>query len=620
MKKIFIKISSQIELYFLAILAAVLNIWNVGRLGYGNSYYGAAIKSMLSSFSNFFFVSFDSTGFISVDKAPLSLWIDAISAKMFGFSGISILLPHAIEGILVTILVYVIVRKVIGKTPAFIASLAITLSPVNVAVYRNNTPDALLLVFILLGVFFIVNFFDKQKIKFLILSAVMLGLGFNTKMLQAYLVLPAIASSVLIFSDGGIWKKIRNIIFFLTVTAVVSIVWITIVDLTPANLRPFVGGSQNNSAWNLALEYNGTQRLFGENGIGGTPGFNVGQKGIKRLFTGEMGTQTGWFLAPAILYSIYFTAKKFIKFFHKLIGKKVVIDAHEILTFIAVVFFITGFFFFSYASFFHSYYLNIFAIPIVFIIGNLTYESIISFREESRDKYIFILILFAALPVQICLISQANYAVWLIPLITIFCLISLLLLATQVEKKIIIVGFVMLFISLFFTPLIWSGYTTFYGNTATSIFVGGPSSGGGMGGPANGGPGGGMFDSRTTNDSTLEYLKANYSGEKYFVAVSSQQQATSFILNNNIGNVMNLGGFSGRDKAITLSELKEKIKNSEIRFFLIDNQGNSGGPGRGIDDGGQGDGMFNANEDIGSWIKSNCKNVENINGLYDCKN
>jgi len=146
------KLFNHIGIYPLVLLAAFLNLYNIWNLGYGNSYYAAAIKSMMSSFSNFFFLSFDSTGFISVDKAPLSLWLDTIFAKIFGFSGVAILLPHALAGIVVTILVYKIVEKVLGKVPAFIASLAITLSPVNVAIYRNNTPDSLLLVFVLLTV------------------------------------------------------------------------------------------------------------------------------------------------------------------------------------------------------------------------------------------------------------------------------------------------------------------------------------------------------------------------------------------------------------------------------------------------------------------------------------
>jgi len=482
----------------------------------------------------------------------------------------------------------------------------------------------------------------------------MLGLGFNTKMLQAYLILPAVAAAVFIFSQGKFLARVKMFLIFLAIAAVVSFSWITIVDLTPSNVRPFVGGSENNSAWNLALGYNGSQRLFGENSIGGNPGFNVGEKGLGRLFTGEMGTQAGWLLAPVILFSVFFLFKEILKIIKKLLGKDVEITNYEIFTFMSIVFFVTEYLFFSYASFFHSYYLNIFAIPIAFLIGSMFWELS---RANSVNKFIT-LALFIALPVQMSLVSQVEFAGWLIPSILIIGMVALLLMLFQTSKKVLTVGKVTLLISLFLAPLVWSGYTTLNGNTSTAIFIGGPNVGGNgrqfgtvqaaaqtlpMGNGVNsGGNTRGGFDSGNVNSQTLSYLKQNYNGEKYFVAVSSQQQATSYILNEDIGNIMTLGGFSGRDKAITLSELKEKIQNHEIRFFLLDNRAGGNGGFGGVDGGfigappagdgfnadgnitnnqgdGQGGGMFNANQDITDWVRTNCKAVDGITGLYDCK-
>lgn len=592
MKKIISSLIDKAGFLFLVLLAGFLNIYNLWSLGYGNSYYAAAIKSMTTSFVNFFFLSFDSTGFISVDKAPLSLWLDTLFAKIFGFSGMIILLPHALAGILVTILVYKITQKVSGKIPAFFASLAVTLSPVNVAVYRNNTPDSLLLVFILLTIWFVVKYFDQKKFKYLILSALMLGLGFNVKMLQAFLILPALAAAIFIFSEGKWFYRLKNTFLFLLIVALVSSSWITIVDLVPSSLRPYVGGSENNSAWNLALGYNGSQRLLGENGVGGTPGFNVGQKGLTRLFTGEMGTQTGWLLTPVILFSLFFLFKNTVKIVKKFFGKNIEFSAHEKLTFINIIFFLAQFLFFSYASFFHSYYLNIFAIPIAFLVGSIFYTG------NS-------LLMLTALPVQIYLISQSGYATWLIPALLILGTLAFILIVFPVNKITTVFGKTALIISLFLAPLIWSGYTTLYGNTASAIFIGGP--GVGSGGAGLGG--GNMFGGENTDTQMLSYLKENYAGEKYFLVVSSQQQATNYILNENITNVMALGGFSGRDQAISLADFQNKVNQGEIRFVLINGQNDTR-------DGG---GMFNANEEITSLVSSNCKKVGNYNNLYDCK-
>ena len=581
----------------LLLLAILLNVYNLSRLGWGNSYYAASIKSMLTSFHNFFFVSFDSTGFISVDKAPLSLWLDTISAKLFGFSGVAILLPHAIAGVLVTFLVYKISRKVWGKIPALVAGLVVTLSPVNVAVYRNNTPDSLLLVFVLLSLWFMLKFFDQKKMKFLLLSALMLGLGFNTKMLQAFLILPAYFIALTFCLKEKFTNRIKIMAIYAITLAIVSISWITIVDLTPSNLRPFVGGSDTNSAWNLALGYNGVQRWQGETGKGGNPGFNVGSKGITRLLSGELGGQAGWFLATAIGFCLYFGYRNW---------KNIKSIKDRLLSVINIIFLVTQFVFFSYASFFHSYYLNILVLPIAFLIGDLTND----YLTVKLNNWALLLIVFISIPVQIGLIAQTGYSPWLIPLILFLGVSSVILIMAEGRAR--ICGEILMVASLFITPLIWSGYTTLYGNTAVPIFSGGP----GVSRTNNRGigpGGGGMFTAESTNQGLLAYLKKNNTNEKYFVGVTSQQQATGFILENNISNIMTLGGFSGRDQAISLSQFQEKIANKEIRFFISDNEGRQGfgTPNRG--------GMFSANQEIVNWVKTNCTAVEKINGLYDCR-
>ena len=712
------KLKSNFDLCFLVLLAAFLNIYNLWNLGYGNGYYAAAIKSMTQSFSNFFFVSFDYVGFISVDKAPMSLWLDAIFAKLFGFSGFIILLPHALAGIAVTILTYIIVKRGAGKIPAFAAGLVITLSPVNVAVYRNNTPDALLLVFILLAIYFAVLYFDTKKMLFLLLSAAMIGLGFNTKMMQAFLILPAMVGALFIFAEGNLLNKFKIALIYILVTAFVSFTWITIVDLTPADMRPYMGGSDNDSAWNLALGYNGAQRLLGEDGVGGRNGFNVGGKGPHRLFVGEMGTQTGWLLVSAILFSVYYVVHNFKKLFPKMLGQDVPLSGLDLLNTLNIGFFITSYLFFSFASFFHSYYLNIFAVPIAFLMGGLIYEI----RDKGTSNRLLPLILLASVPVQAYLIVQAGYAVWLVPIIIILGIIALAAIFFRANKKLVIAGGVAALVSLMVTPLVWSGYTTLYGNTASPIFIGGPQvRGGGPGGPggrggpggpggfAQGGPpprdggqppiaggfaqgnnsasqppgadgfpqdnnragqppigggiaqrdnragqlsanidpnmppppgggppGGGMFGPQNIDTQVLDYLKENYDGEKYFVAVSSQNQASRFILSEDIGNIMTLGGFSGRDQTLTLEEFQKKVSSGELRFFLLDSgrggPGNmpGGGPGSRFNpaagntipgtppNGGRGGGgMFNANEAITNWIRENAETVDGITGLYD---
>ncbi len=586
------------------IISALFNILFLGKLGVGNSYYAAGIKSMMSSLSNFFFLSFDGSGFISIDKAPLSLWVDTIFAKIGGFSGIAIMLPHAIEGIVVSWMAYKIAMKFFDKKAALLAGLIAAMSPVNVAVYRNNTPDALLLVFMQLAIWQLMNFVERKEIKNLLWSAVFIGLGFNTKMLQAYLLVPAALVIIFVFGGKGWIVRIRNSVVFLATTVLMSVIWISIVDLTPASLRPFVGGSENNSAWNLALGYNGSQRLLGENGIGGNPGFNVGEKGIDRLFSGEMGTQIGWMLLSILLFSLYFAFIKRKEIWNLVKGKNDW-EAKDIGVAFNIGLLLTEFGFFCVASFFHSYYLNVMIIPIAFLMAGLADKII----KGEMNRMVAGGILGASVLVQISLISEVGYATWLIPVLGLMGLFGGVLIGMNKTKF----GVLVLIIGLMVAPGIWSGYTTVEAQTGTAIFIGGPSVGSGQRG--GGGMGGNnMFDSRNSNQEILNYLEENYDGEKYFLAVSSQQQATDYILNQNILNIMTLGGFSGRDQAISLEDLKEKINNKEIRFFLID--GNEGSDGRG----GQGGGMFNANSEISSYVSSSCQSVDGFSGLYDCQN
>src|SRR5450759_1036341 len=159
--------------------------------GFANAYYAAAVKSMLANWHTFFFVSFDPGGFVSVDKPPVGFWIQATSAKILGFSGLSILLPEAIAGVLSIALLYYLVRRRFGPVAGLIAALALAISPISVVTNRNNTIDSLLVLALLLATWTISLAAEKGRLRWLLLTALIVGVGFNIKMLQAYLVVPA---------------------------------------------------------------------------------------------------------------------------------------------------------------------------------------------------------------------------------------------------------------------------------------------------------------------------------------------------------------------------------------------------------------------------------------------
>src|SRR4051812_21824446 len=171
-------------------LSAFLNLFHLTNVGYGIPYYAAAVKNMLSSWHNFFFVSFDA-GFVSVDKPPLGLWLQAASAYLFGFHGPSLMLPQAIAGVLSVAVLYHLVRRAFGRVAGLLAALVLALTPISVATSRNNTMDILLVLVVLLAAWAFIHAAQSGSLGWLVVGALLVGLGFNIKMLEVFLVLPA---------------------------------------------------------------------------------------------------------------------------------------------------------------------------------------------------------------------------------------------------------------------------------------------------------------------------------------------------------------------------------------------------------------------------------------------
>jgi 4-amino-4-deoxy-L-arabinose transferase-like glycosyltransferase len=264
-----------ISLGLILALTAFLSFYAAWEQGYANSYYTAAVKSMLTSWHNFFFASFDPGGFISVDKPPMGLWLQAAFAGVFGVYGWSVILPEALCAVGSVAVLYHLVQRKFGKTAGLIAALVLSLSPIFIAVARTNNLDSSLILMLLLAAWPMMIAAEKGSLRHLLLSMVLLGLAFNIKTLQAFLVLPALLCVYFFTAQTGWLKRVWHLLLGLVVLAGVSLSWILIVDATPADARPYVGGSSNNSEMELMSNYNGINRLMGNMG-GGMRGGNFG--------------------------------------------------------------------------------------------------------------------------------------------------------------------------------------------------------------------------------------------------------------------------------------------------------------------------------------------------------
>lgn len=258
--------NKKLDLVFICILliGLFLNTYNIWQDDSANQYYLAAVKSMTQSFHNFFYASFDPSGFVSVDKPPLVLWIQTIFAWIFGVHTWSVIIPQALAGIGSVFLLYVMVKPTFGKGPARIAALVMAVTPIAVAVSRTNNIDSMLVFTLLFGSWCLMKAVKQGKIIWLLVAFSMIGLAFNMKMLQAFMVLPAFLLFYLIASQITLKKKILSLILSLVVLASLSLSWALVVDYTSSDSRPYVGSSQKNSVLELAFGYNGTERLLGQ--------------------------------------------------------------------------------------------------------------------------------------------------------------------------------------------------------------------------------------------------------------------------------------------------------------------------------------------------------------------
>ncbi len=168
----------------------MLNLWSLRTNGWANEYYAAAVRSMSTSWHAFLYGSFDVAGVQTVDKPPLALWVQALSARAFGFHPLSVLAPQALMGIASVALAYDLVRRRFGRAAGFTAGLVLALTPITVAVSRHNNPDALLVLCATAALWFLVRGLEDGRTRWLVWSGVMVGLAFETKMAAALLVVP----------------------------------------------------------------------------------------------------------------------------------------------------------------------------------------------------------------------------------------------------------------------------------------------------------------------------------------------------------------------------------------------------------------------------------------------
>ncbi len=554
------------------VVSLFLNFFLLGQNGYGNLYYAAGIKSMLMSWHNFFFVSSDPGGFISIDKPPLAFWLQVGSAKLFGLSPWSVMLPQALAGVCSVPLLAHLVRRTFGPVAGLLAAITLAVTPISVVTNRNMTMDSLLVFVLLLAAWAISLAAETGRLRFLLLSALLVGIGFNIKMLEAYLVLPAFVLLYWFSAPYAPKKRFWHLMLAAAVLLVVSFCWITAVDLVPAAQRPFVGSSNNNTELQLALLYNGASRYLGNTkGLSLLPSREllelqkhlpafalsdtmIGNPGLLRLVSTPMGEQIGWLLSLAILglVGVKWDKPSFWPLNRQQQGLA-----------LWGVWFLTGFVFFSAASFMHQYYTTQMAPALAALLG----MGIVTTWQDTAHtwrRWLLPVAILVTVVVQVVLLSAyvTTWGWWLIPLILLAAVAGTVLLKQthSTQRRMFIASALSI---LLIAPTLWTAISVFTDSNSAFPYAGPTATESQLQELVS------QANQEMTPDTTLiRYLLQHQGNARYIAATPDSSIAAPMILATG-KPVMTLGGYSGEYQYLTLTQLQQQIATGTVHYFLL---------------------------------------------------
>ena len=602
-------------------LSALLYLWDLGREDMANPFYSAAVMSGSQSWKAFFFGSFDAASFVTVDKPPVALWVMELSARLFGFSSWSMLVPQALAGVAAVGLMFLTVRRHAGAVAGLIAALVLALTPVAALMFRYNQPDGILTLLLVASAYTTLRAVESGRIRWLVATGVLLGFAFNTKMLQAFLVLPAFALVYLVAAPPRLGRRILGLLGAGLALLVSAGWWPLVVTLIPAADRPYIDGSTNNSIWNLILGYNGLGRIFSSSG-GGGGGFGFGgAAGLGRLFNAENGGQVSWLLPLAGLALVVGLALRWRAVPTDLGRAGYLLWGGWALVTVAVFSFMTGIF--------HPYY----SVALAPAVGALVGTGLVDLwrlRQSSLTRWL----LPAGLAVTgvwafVLLGRTPDFQSWLRYAVLVVSLLSALVLLIPLSRRLAVAAITAGLAAVLAGPAAYtfdtvlttqSGATTSAGPAVSQAGGFQPPAGGGSFQPPEGAPAfpqpqagsagvpsGGTFGNRgqqvSASQALVKYLLAHRGQATWIAAVEGSMNAERLELTSG-QPVMAMGGFLGSDPTPTLSQFQSLVAQGKVRYLLVQSDGGALG-GRAIGGGASGGTVAQ----VVSWAEANGKAV-----------
>jgi 4-amino-4-deoxy-L-arabinose transferase-like glycosyltransferase len=402
----------------------------------------------------------------------------------------------------------------------------------------------------------------------------MVGVGFNIKTLEAYLVLPAFGLLYLLKAPRRFRVRVGQLAVALVVLLVVSFSWLVVVDMTPASQRPYVGSSQNNSEISLALGYNGIQRL-GQSTPTTTASTNPGTQPATSLvgqlliivivpfvlFGPILGGQVAWFFPFALLAIFALSRRR---------RPHVRDDYEQHSRLFWSVWLLTSVAFFSVSHAFILYYMTVLvpAICALFGIGIVVMWQNYR-RNNGRSRLLFTALLLTALEQILIIAVNPAWGAGLIPVIALPAALALLGLsvyrrrlsqANPLSSRVLSPVLGLAVAALLLTPAIWSAIPGLQ-NSVTVVPKAGPNQNAFF-------PTTFVAPNPTVDARLVRYLEAQQGATKYLVATVSTADADPFILATN-KPVMALGGIAGSDPILTPASVQTLVTNNTVRFFFL---------------------------------------------------
>jgi 4-amino-4-deoxy-L-arabinose transferase-like glycosyltransferase len=282
----------------LLVSTAALYLWNLSVNGVANPFYAASVWAGSVDWKAWFYAALDPSSFITIDKPPLAEWIMGLSARIFGFSSLSMLIPEALLGVGSVWFLYATATRLAGRRAGLLAGWALALTPVATLMFRYNNPDAAMLFFMVLAAYATVRTWDGPLIRWSAAAGAFLGLAFLAKTLQGVMIIPALLAFVGVVPQRTWKQKFGAALAAAFSMAVASGWYILVTILVPAQDRPYMAGSSNNTFLDLAFGYNGVGRVDPA-ATGGAMGHPVNH--LTRLWTGEFGMEASWLFPAAFI-------------------------------------------------------------------------------------------------------------------------------------------------------------------------------------------------------------------------------------------------------------------------------------------------------------------------------